>query len=154
MQHLFSLVAVVLLLVVAASAQTAGDSLKPDSEGGQTEYTAHRNGNLAARLEGGRVTGARTGAKLNGEARVRAPQVIRVGPSTTYLKPGLSTDDVVRLLGHPASVSERQEGDSRLATYIFARGEGRVIVAEFKNGSLINSRAEIRGAITAAAPIN
>jgi hypothetical protein len=77
----------------------------------------------------------------------RAPGVLRVGPSTTYLKKGLNANEVVRFLGHPASVSERREGDLRLATYTFTRGEERVLVAEFENGVLVRSYAEARQAI-------
>lgn len=73
---------------------------------------------------------------------LRAPGVLIVGPSKTYLKKGLSTGEVVRFLGRPATVSERQEGNLQLATYIFQRGKGRVLVAEFENGVLVNSHAE------------
>lgn len=74
----------------------------------------------------------------------RAPGVLRVGPSRTYLKKGLSADEVVRFLGRPASVSQRHQGDLRRATYTFTRGEGRVLVAEFENGVLVKSYAEAR----------
>ncbi|HEX8919914.1 MAG TPA: hypothetical protein VF766_00460 [Pyrinomonadaceae bacterium] len=77
------------------------------------------------------------------KSRTRALGVVRVGPSTTYLKNGLSLNEVIRLLGLPASVSERQDGDSRYATYTFTRGGGRVLVAEFENGLLVNSRAQV-----------
>ena len=78
------------------------------------------------------------------KVRARAPGIVRVGPSTTYLKNGLSLDEVVRVLGHPVSVSERQDGNLRYATYTFTRSVGRVLVAEFENGVLVNSRAEAR----------
>jgi hypothetical protein len=77
----------------------------------------------------------------------RAPGVLRVGPSSTYLKKGLNPNEVVRFLGRPAAVSERHEGELRLATYIFNRGEGRVLIAEFENGVLVRSYAETRQAI-------
>jgi hypothetical protein len=70
----------------------------------------------------------------------RGPGVLRVGPSTTYLKKGLKAYEVVRFLGWPLSGSERREGDLRLATYTFARGEGRVLIAEFENDSLVTFR--------------
>lgn len=73
---------------------------------------------------------------------LRTPGVLIVGPSKTYLKKGLSTGEVVRFLGRPAAVSERSEGDLQLATYVFQRGKGRVLVAEFENGVLVNSHAE------------
>lgn len=154
MRKFFSLTSIVLLSAVAVSAQATKD-LKPDSERRKVEYTAHLKGDKVGRgHEGKSSADARTKAKLKGDARVRAPHVLRVGPSTTYLKHGLSADEVVRLLGEPVSVSDRQEGDARLATYVFPRGEGRVLVAEFKNGALISSRSEIREEFTAttAAP--
>ena len=87
-------------------------------------------------------------ASISGKKSImRPPGVLRVGPSKTYLKKGLSANEVVRFLGRPASVSERHEGDTRLATYIFQRGEGRVLVAEFENGVLVKSYAEVRQVI-------
>lgn len=70
-------------------------------------------------------------------------RVIRFGPTTTYLKNGLRTDEVIRLLGKPSFISERQEGNRLLATYTFPRSQGRIFVAEFENGVLVNSRIEV-----------
>jgi hypothetical protein len=87
-------------------------------------------------------------ASTSGKKSVlRAPGVLRVGPSSTYLKKGLSTGAVLRFLGRPASVSERHEGVLQLATYVFKRGEGRILVAEFENGVLVRSYAEASQAI-------
>ena len=72
---------------------------------------------------------------------VRKIGVVRVGPSTTYLKQGLSTEEVVKLLGEPISISESSTGE---VTYEFPRSEGRVLLAEFVNGSLVSSRTETR----------
>jgi hypothetical protein len=72
--------------------------------------------------------------------RPRASLVVKLGPSTTYIKNGLSLGEIVRLLGQPASVSERRDGARRLITYTFARSEGRILVAEFEDGVLVNSR--------------
>lgn len=74
---------------------------------------------------------------------VRKIGVVRVGPSTTYLKQGLSTDEVVKLLGEPTAILESEEGSGAL-TYVFTRSEGRVLVAEFVKGSLVSSRTEMR----------
>lgn len=149
-RNFFSLISIVLLSAVVVSAQATKD-LNPDSERGRVEHAAHlKDDKVGGGHEGKSSADARTKAKLKGAARLRAPHVLRVGPSTTYLKHGLSTDEVVRLLGAPVSVSERQEGDARLATYIFPRGEGRVLVAEFKNGALTSSRSEILEEFTAA----
>ena len=78
------------------------------------------------------------------KATVVKASVVRVGPPTTYLKNGLSTREVLMLLGEPESTSSRREGDSSLATYIFTRGEGRVLVAEFLDDVLVSTRTEIR----------
>lgn len=72
------------------------------------------------------------------------PGVVRVGPRTTYLKDGLRIDEVVRLLGKPLSISERNERNVIVKTYVFQRGEGQVLIAEFENGLLVRSRTESR----------
>jgi hypothetical protein len=72
------------------------------------------------------------------------PGVVKVGPRTTYLKEGLRTDEVVRLLGKPTSISERKENDVIVTTYEFQRGEHQVLVAEFVSGKLVRSRTETR----------
>lgn len=97
---------------------------------------------------------AQTGVEKSGRTRrvtyqgARAvsagPRVVRVGPRTTYLKEGLSTEDVFRLVGNPAEVSEREEGGVKVVSYVFERGEGRVLVAEFVGGRLVRSRVEPR----------
>ncbi|MDQ3805111.1 MAG: hypothetical protein M3416_14935, partial [Acidobacteriota bacterium] len=88
---------------------------------------------------------ARRASYQSERAVAASPRVVRVGPRTTYLKEGLSTEDVIRLLGRPAEVSERQEGGAKVVSYVFQRGEGRVLVAEFVEGRLVNSRVEPRG---------
>jgi hypothetical protein len=70
--------------------------------------------------------------------------VIKVGPSTTYLKNGLSIDEVKRVLGKPVYVSERQVDDGLISTYIFRRGEDRFVVAEFAKGILKQSSVKTR----------
>jgi hypothetical protein len=72
------------------------------------------------------------------------PGVVRVGPRTTYLKEGLRTDEVIRLLGNPVSVSERSENEIVVTTYEFQLGEERVLIAEFVGGVLVRSRTETR----------
>ena len=118
----FGLISVILVSSIAASAQAGG-----------------AKGELA-RPEGNKKAPVITFKKV----RARAPGVVRVGPSTTYLKNGLSINEVVSSLGRPVSVSERQEGSLNYATYTFTRSGGRVLVAEFENGLLVNSRAGAR----------
>jgi hypothetical protein len=70
--------------------------------------------------------------------------VVHLGPRTTYLKEGLKTEEVVRLLGAPSSISDRKEAARIVSTYEFQRGEGRVLIAEFVGGVLVSSRIETR----------
>lgn len=69
-------------------------------------------------------------------------RVVRVGPSTTYLKEGTTTDEALKLLGPPLRVSERQDEGRVIVTCVFARSAGRVLVAEFVDGRMVNSRIE------------
>ena len=88
------------------------------------------------------VEGEKRVASGNRREGARATLVLKLGPSTTYIKNGLSLEEVLRLLGQPASVSEKLEGSLRLITYTFVRSEGRVLVAEFTDGVLVSSRSE------------
>jgi hypothetical protein len=72
------------------------------------------------------------------------PGVVRVGPRTTYLKEGLRTDEVVKLLGKPVSISERNADGLVVTIYAFQRGEGRILIAEFLGGVLVRSWIETR----------
>ena len=73
--------------------------------------------------------------------------VVRFGPRSTYLKEGLRTQEVLRLLGQPSTVSERHEGDAVVTRYEFDRSEGRIIVAEFVSDALVRSRTETKVAL-------
>jgi len=81
--------------------------------------------------------------------------VVHVGPRTTYLEKGLKTEEVVKLLGEPLSVSERTESGKTVSTYEFQRGEGRVVIAEFVGNALVRSRTETRttGAVAVLAVV-
>jgi hypothetical protein len=72
----------------------------------------------------------------------RKAGVVRVGPSTTYLKEGFTLEEVLRLLGEPASITEHQSGTEVVTTYEFPRGQNRVLIAEFVKGALVSSRIE------------
>lgn len=78
------------------------------------------------------------------------PGVVQVGPRTTYLKEGLSSEEVVRLLGKPSAISERNERDEVVTIYEFPRSENRVLVAEFVKDALVRSTMESRGQATPA----
>lgn len=100
---------------------------------------------LSAMLLAGTHAAAQTAGERGARgASHRGGRVVRVGPRTTYLKEGLSTEDVMRLLGRPAEVSERLERGAVRVSYVFERGEGRVLVAEFADGLLVSSRVETR----------
>jgi hypothetical protein len=92
-------------------------------------------------------------AQTNGTKRYVSHKagVVRVGPTTTYLKEGLSTDQVVRLLGEPSAIYERTEEDLIITTYEFPRAEGRVLIAEFVSGALVDSRVESRAQVARSA---
>lgn len=143
MQKFFVLIALVFLSSVSIAAQTAEEQ-KPLSSGKQVEFTK--------RAETERIIKPTGAASLSGETKTDGKRgqsgslvdgrVIRFGPTTTYLKNGLRTDEVVRLLGKPVCVSERREGNLLLSTYTFRRSEGRIFVAEFENHVLVSSRTE------------
>jgi hypothetical protein len=78
------------------------------------------------------------------------PGVVRVGPRTTYLKEGLSTAEVVRLLGKPAAVSERSEQDVLTTILEFPRGEGQLLIAEFVKDKLVRTMMQTRGQVAHA----
>lgn len=124
MKKFLSLIAIVLFSVVAVSAQT------------------RVKGSFSDLQRSRRAGGVEKRAANHKAARFQEARAFRLRPSTLYLKNGLSTAEVLRLLGAPTSVSERQEGSARLATYIFRRSEGRTFIAEFENDVLINSRTE------------
>ena len=74
----------------------------------------------------------------------RKARVVRVGPSTIYLKEGFSLEEVLRLLGAPVAISAGQSGNQIVTTYEFPRGQNRFLIAEFVNGTLVSSRTETR----------
>jgi hypothetical protein len=84
------------------------------------------------------------GTSYNYSADDFKPGVVKVGPRTIYLKEGLRTDEVVRLLGKPTSTSERTESELVITTYEFKRADGHFLMAEFVSGVLVRSWTEIR----------
>ena len=120
MKKITILIATILLSAASASAQTTG---KVESAGRSQE--GEKRAALRQKREGG-----------------RASLVVKLGPSTTYLKNGLNLSEVVRLLGQPASASEERDGERHIMTCRFTRSGGRVLVAEFEDGLLIDSRTE------------
>ena len=117
MKKVFGLFAIILLSALAVSAQT---KVKTEAGARSLEET---KGTVAVKKS----------------ARKNDPRILRVGPSSTYLKNGLSIDDVLGVLGEPLSSTERQDGQILLTTYLFQRSEDRILVAEFENGLLVSS---------------
>ena len=76
--------------------------------------------------------------------------VVRVGSPTTYLKRGLTTEEVLQVLGQPAGISKRVEDGGVVTTYEFRRGGERVLVAEFVHDMLVRSRTETREQVAQA----
>lgn len=137
MQKFFITAIFILLSSITIAAQTDSRQ-KPLAESKRVEFSK-------STLEAGRNVTAPatvTSERPRSYGRIVDGRVLRVGPSTTYLKNGLRTDEVLRLLGRPVSVEERREGGKVLATYTFERSEGRVFVAEFEDGLLVSSRTQ------------
>ena len=132
MQKFFILIAFTLLSAGAAAAQTAREE-KP-------EGVKRVEWNVGVQDE--RALNAPVTAPAKRRAVVRDGRVLQLGPSTTFLKNGLTVEEVVRLLGKPVARAEREDGGTRLSTYTFTRSEGRILVAEFENDVLVNSRTE------------
>lgn len=93
---------------------------------------------------------AQTGRTQKNGRRVHLTTAIRVGPPTTYLKEGLTAEQVLRVLGEPISVSEQEEQGVTIKTLRFQRGANRVLVAEFVDDALVRSRTETRVPLVAS----
>lgn len=132
MQKFFIVTAFVLLSSVSAAAQTPAEQ-NPLSEN-KVEF--------ANRAEASSVSAPVISAKGRQTERVVDGRVIRVGPTTTYLKNGLSVEEVFKLLGRPAAQYERLEAGRLLTIYAFPRSAGRLLIAQFENGLLTDSRME------------
>lgn len=85
---------------------------------------------------------AQTARKSKSGKRVHQTSAIRIAPPTTYLKEGLTIEQVIRVLGEPISVSQREERGVLIETLRFQRGANRILTAEFVNDALVGSRTE------------
>ena len=142
MRKVLSLLIVMVAAMVCVSAQTRQERRRFTDEKGAT-----LNPNKTAK----EAEAFLPGTSFSYSADDFKPGVVRVGPRTTYLKEGLRTDEVIRLLGKPTSISERTENDIVITTYEFQRGEGHMLIAEFVDGVLVRSRTELRDAQTVQA---
>ena len=80
------------------------------------------------------------GARVRADKNSKPHGVIEVGQRSTYLKEGLSTEDVRRLLGEPSSVGERTVNGKIVVSYEFSRGAGRTLIAEFVDNVLVHTQ--------------
>jgi len=135
MQKVLGIVIVIVAAMVCVSAQTGQDRM---------QFSEHKVASLKLNAPTTASEPFYLGTAYSYPVEDFKPGVVQVGPRTTYLKEGLRTDEVVRLLGKPASISERSENDIVIATYEFQRGEGRILIAEFVGGILVRSRSETR----------
>lgn len=128
MSKVIVLGAVIICAAIGVSAQTANGQ-KHTFEGAQV--TNPTRGPVAR--DGGRYVITVS----------RKPGVVQLGPRTTYLKEGLTTEEVLRVMGRPTTAgSERNEQGSIVTSYEFSRGDGRVLIAEFIDNALVRSRTE------------
>jgi hypothetical protein len=143
MRKVLSFVVVIIAAMVSVSAQTRQD---------RKQYVADNSVTLGVdkAATAGREENSFTGTSYSYPADEFKPGVVVVGPRTTYLKEGLSIEEVKRLLGKPSAVSERSEKDVVVTIYAFPRGEGHVLVAEFVKGLLVRSTMETRGQVAQA----
>ena len=135
MQKVLGIVIVIMAAMVCVSAQTMQDWI---------QFSEHKVATLKLNTPATEIEAFYLGTSYSYPVEDFKPGVVQVGPRTTYLKEGLRTDEVVRLLGKPASISERSENDIVITTYEFQRGEGRILIAEFVGGILVRSRSETR----------
>jgi hypothetical protein len=145
MGKVLSLVIVIMSAIVSAAAQTEPDAKRSF----ETKHVTAKVDRRATRTTDEDESLVRQ-TSYSYPADEFKPGVVQVGPRTTYLKEGFSTEEVIRLLGMPTAVSERSDKDVVVAIYEFPRGEGRVLIAEFVKGVLVRSAMETRGQIAQA----
>jgi hypothetical protein len=76
-----------------------------------------------------------------------SPAVVRLGPSTTFMRNGLSRQEVVKLLGEPFSTVETMDGNAVVTTCVFHRSGDRILIAQFRDDVLIASRLQTSGVL-------
>jgi hypothetical protein len=141
-QKFFTIAAFLLLSATAAAAQTASEPKALSSNKPEFANRAETARAINARPAPVLNAGTTTSRERKQVVRVVDGRVLRLGPTTTYLKNGLTTEEVIRLLGKPVSISELREGLRLLTVYTFTRSDGRVFIAEFEKGLLVDSRME------------
>lgn len=143
MRKVLSIVVVIAAAMVTVSAQASVDA-RPDARQKRTRYSDARVVTLKVNVPETAPEAFYPNTAFSYSGNDFKPGVVKVGPRTTYLKEGLTTDEVVRLLGQPLSISERVDDDVVVTIYEFTRSEDRVLVAEFEKGALVRSAMQTR----------
>ena len=147
MRRLIGFTIVIICAAVSVSAQTG-------SGNGQRARKHHCDKNAVLRVD--KVTAPEAEASFTPHTAYNysldefKTGVVRVGPRTTYLKAGLKTEEVIRLMGKPLAVSQRIDKNVTVTVYEFQRGDGQLVIAEFENGLLARSRTEVRAKVVDA----
>jgi hypothetical protein len=135
--------------MVTVSAQTS-EGAKPEAGQPRARYSEAKVETLKVELPATAAEAWSPSTAFSYSGEDFKPGVVQVGPRTTYLKEGLTTDEVVRLLGKPATISERTDDGVVVTIYEFTRSEDRVLVAEFEKGTLVRSAMHPRGEVAKA----
>lgn len=135
--------------MISVSAQTGADA-RTEAGPKQTRYSESKVVTLKVELPAAAPEAFSPSTAFSYSGEDFKPGVVQVGPRTTYLKEGLTTDEVVRLLGKPATISERTDNNVVVTVYEFTRSEDRVLVAEFEKGALVRSAMHTRAQVAKA----
>ncbi len=130
--------------MVGVSAQTSQEA-SPEARQQRASYTDAKGATLKVEMPATAAEAFTPHTAYSYPSEDFKPGVVQVGPRTTYLKEGLTTTEVVRLLGKPAATSERLDHETVITVYEFKRAEGRILVAEFVKNALVRSMMETRG---------
>lgn len=136
-------------MMVTVSAQTSAEA-RPEAGQKRTRYSEAKVVTLKVEMPATTPEALSPSTDFSYSGEDFKPGVVQVGPRTTYLKEGLTTDEVVRLLGKPTAISERTDDDVVVTIYEFTRSEDRVLVAEFEKGALVRSAMHTRAQVAQA----
>lgn len=149
MRKVLGIVVMMVAAMVTVSAQS-GPGAREDAAQKQARYSESKVVTLKVDLPATAPEAFSPSTAFSYSGEDFKPGVVQVGPRTTYLKEGLTTDEVVRLLGKPAAISERTDDDVIVTVYEFTRSEDRVLIAEFEKGALVRSAMQTRRQVAQA----
>ncbi len=149
MRRVLSILVVITAAMVTVSAQATPET-RQESGRKRTRYSDAKVVNLKVDIPATAPEAFYPNTDFSYSGEDFKPGVVQVGPRTTYLKEGLTTAEVVRLLGKPAAISERLDNDIVVTVYEFTRSEDRVLIAEFVKGALVRSTMETREQVAQA----